>query len=175
MPAHPFLANAGAAIQSSASPGEALALLQWGAFVLPTLYFSWQQRYDLRRTFGLNPCRMQWLVAAAAAGPALYLVVTTLVQLRLGGLDQAAALSASGMGSSPGWPVGPTSLGSLLPTYIISPAGELALAAASTGSAPCIGAGVALLGFPLLKGSRQPCCTKRSLAGVLRLHRHSRA
>ncbi len=115
---------AGSAIQSSENPGIALAALQWGAFVLPTLLFAWRRGYNLPVTFALRGCRPPVLAAAAAAGPALFLAVTTLVQLRVGPMDSATAIAAaSSSGMGPGWGAAGHSLASVLPLYVLSPAG----------------------------------------------------
>lgn len=66
------LLNAGAA-----APYE-LALLHWGAFVLPVAAFSAVRGFEPRATFGLQACQGRVLAAAAVGGAALYLLLAAL-------------------------------------------------------------------------------------------------
>lgn len=112
----------------------ALAVLQWGAFVLPTLWLSRQRGYSLSSTFKLRPCSPARVAAAAAGGAALFAVATTLVQLRVGaewalGSDTSASLSgwaAAGEGLGPTMGAAGQSVAAAVLLYVLSPAGETA-------------------------------------------------
>ncbi|WIA43570.1 hypothetical protein OEZ86_010019 [Tetradesmus obliquus] len=95
----------------SGSPGTAaagrLALLQWGAFVLPTLYWMRSKGWDVRAVLQLQQLGtlQQWL-AGLAAGPVLWALINAAIAIKTGNTDTwlAAAGDAanSSSGSSPG-------------------------------------------------------------------------
>lgn len=92
---------------NSESAPIALAAIQYGLFLVPTLAYSIQRGFDLRGVFRLRGCKLGEAGTAALAGFSVWALVTaaeTLRALSVGGGSGAASeagrlLEASGAGS----------------------------------------------------------------------------
>lgn len=81
-----------------------LSAMQWGVFVLPTVYYAAaERRWDVAETFRLKGCSPQAAAAAAAAGPVLLFAINAAIALKTGGApDAAGGDAASGLMAAAG-------------------------------------------------------------------------
>ncbi|KAG2497465.1 hypothetical protein HYH03_004620 [Edaphochlamys debaryana] len=91
-------------LQGGRYAGPALAAVQWGLFVGPTLWLCGDRGWDVRRAFRLCGCNPGWLAAGAAAGVVLWCGTAAAIAARTGVSLQeltGAAAAAGGGGEGP--------------------------------------------------------------------------
>ena len=87
------MSGVGPLLLASDNVALSLALLQWGAFLLPVVATSVAARFDLARTFALRPCSAPQLAGGLLGGASLWALLSAAVALRAGVTPEGAEAS----------------------------------------------------------------------------------